>query len=630
MKKHRSFFAKAKTGIAAHKTLTTVIVLAILIGGYEIARAKATAASNVPEYTLSAARLGMLQQTVSGTGQVSASNQTDIQSQVSGTIESINVSVGQAVAKGQLIATIDPTNALNSLETAKLSLAKLTEPAKETDLSNAKNDQMKSYGDAYNAVSSAYLDLPAIMSGLNDLLYNPDGFLADQHKTYLSASAQSYRNQAGDAYDAAVAQYALTIQEFKTIDRTSATSSINQLITDTYKTMQLVSDAANKAQTAVAYIITNQPDYDAKGASSANTSVISWANQANNDTSSILSAQNSIVSATNSLNNLVAGPDSYDLQSAQTSVAQAERTYAEYFIRAPYDGIIGRIPVSVYGQAGGSTVIATIIGQQKIASISLNEVDAAKVAVGQNVNITFDAIDGLEATGTVSEVDQVGTVTQGVVSYGVKIAINTQDPRIKPGMSVNTTIITKQDDNVVLVPSSAIKTQGGRSYVQVVSPSAIASQLNFPAGAGTASTTRRFGNRAFATSTNATSTDYGAQTGPGQAFASSTRSFGSTTGNFAARASSMTLTVPASSVTPQNVFITTGDSDDTNTAIVSGLTPGQLVVTRTSTGSAASSASAPSLLQSLGGNRGAAANGGANRNFGGGGARPAGTVRIGG
>lgn len=610
MKKHRSLFAKAKAGIAAHKILTAVIVLTLVVGGYEIARAKASAASSVPEYTLSAAHMGTLQQTVSGTGQVSASNQTDIQSQVSGTIESIDVSVGQAVTKGQLIATIDPTNALTALENARLSLAKLNEPAKATDLSNAQNSLTKSYGDAFNSASSAYIDLPNIMTGLHDLLYDPTGFLADQHRT-LSTTARDYRDQAANAYDLAAEQYALSLQEFKGLSRSSATSSLDQLYSDTYKTIKMAADAANKSQTAVAFIIASQPDYDAKDAASANTSVNGWASQANSDTSSILSAQNSIVSAANSLGNLTAAPDSYDLQSAQSSLAQAQRTYEEYFIRAPYDGIIGRIPVNVYGQANGT--IATIVGAQKIASISLNEVDAAKVAVGQSVNISFDAIDGLEATGTVSEVDQIGTVSSGVVSYGVKIAISTQDPRIKPGMSVSTTIITKQDDSALLVPSSAVKTQGGRSYVQVVSMS------------GAASTTRRLVNRNFASSTASTSGAYGA-------FASSTRAFGSGTGSFGSPRAGMTLTVSASSVTPQTVYVTVGDSDDTNTAILSGLNPGQLVVTRTSTGSTASSASAPSLLQSLGGNRAGAAGAnrtgaaaGGNRTFGGGGA-----VRIGG
>ncbi|MDD5433706.1 MAG: hypothetical protein PHE77_03610, partial [Candidatus Pacebacteria bacterium] len=61
-----------------------------------------------------------------------------------------------------------------------------------------------------------------------------------------------------------------------------------------------------------------------------------------------------------------------------------------------------------------------------MAEISLNEVDVAKVKIGQRAIITFDAIDELEITGKVEDVDTIGTVSQGVVSYNVKIIFDTQ------------------------------------------------------------------------------------------------------------------------------------------------------------------------------------------------------------
>jgi len=619
--KSASFFARAQAGILAHKILIAVIAVTVIVGGYEIYKAKASEASNVPQYTLTAAHIGTLMQTVSGTGQVSASNQTDILSQVSGTIESINVSVGQAVKKGQLIATIDPTNALTTLQNAKIALAKLTEPAKTTDLSSAKDSVNKSYDDAFNSASSVYLDLPTIMAGMKDLLYGQGTFLSSTQEAFLNSTARADTDAAGMAYDKAAAQYAMTFQEFKGLSRSSPKTDLDTLYRDTYTTIKLVADATSKAQSAVAYITSNQPSYMSKDASTVASNLNTWSNQANSDASSMLGAQSAITSAQNSLTNLTAAPDTYDLQSAQDTLAQAERTYAEYFIRAPYDGIIGRIPVSVFGQAGGSTAIATIVGQQKIASISLNEVDAAKVVVGQKVNITFDAIDSLNATGTVSEVDQIGTVTSGVVSYGVKIIINTDDARIKPGMSVNTSIITKEDDNVLLVPSAAVKTQTGRSYVQTFDRSVLTSML--PNGGNqTASGTSRFAGStgSFASSTGSSGTGSSTPLGTG----STTRSFSGTAG---ARAGAASLTI-SSSVPPQNTVVTTGDSDDTNTVILSGLTPGQLVVTRTATGASATSAAAPSLLQSIGGGNRTGGTGAA-RPAGGGGAAVGG-VRIGG
>jgi macrolide-specific efflux system membrane fusion protein len=77
-------------------------------------------------------------------------------------------------------------------------------------------------------------------------------------------------------------------------------------------------------------------------------------------------------------------------------------------------------------------------------------------------------IQGLTIAGTVSEVDQLGTVSQGVVSYSIKIAFDTQDDRIKPDMSVSASIVTNVDQDVLVVPNSAIKTIGGNSIVQTL------------------------------------------------------------------------------------------------------------------------------------------------------------------
>ena len=90
----------------------------------------------------------------------------------------------------------------------------------------------------------------------------------------------------------------------------------------------------------------------------------------------------------------------------------------------------------------------------------------ASVTVGQNVELTFDAINGLKLSGKVISIDSVGTVSSGVVNYGVKIIFNEDDERVKPGMSVNATITTNEKKNILTVSSNAIKTRNGKSYVE--------------------------------------------------------------------------------------------------------------------------------------------------------------------
>ena len=89
--------------------------------------------------------------------------------------------------------------------------------------------------------------------------------------------------------------------------------------------------------------------------------------------------------------------------------------------------------------------------------------------MGNKATLTFDAIDGLNITGQVAEIDAIGAVTQGVVTYNVKIVFDTQDERVKSGMSANATIITDVKTDVLMVSNAAVKTDNNSgSYVQTL------------------------------------------------------------------------------------------------------------------------------------------------------------------
>ncbi|MEI6553692.1 MAG: HlyD family efflux transporter periplasmic adaptor subunit, partial [bacterium] len=189
--------------------------------------------------------------------------------------------------------------------------------------------------------------------------------------------------------------------------------------------------------------------------------------------------------------------------------------------------------------------IGTIITKNNIADITVNEVDAAKITPGQKASLTFDAVDGLEISGVVQSIDLVGTVTQGVVNYNVKITFDVQDDRVKSGMSVSASIITNNKQDVIVVPNSAIKTKNGVQYVDMFSQNVA------------------------------------------------------------------TSTVPETvNETPTQQTVVVGLSNDTETEITSGLSVGDRIVTKTTTGVAATTktSTAPSLFGS-GGNKGGSSGG---------------------
>lgn len=120
--------------------------------------------------------------------------------------------------------------------------------------------------------------------------------------------------------------------------------------------------------------------------------------------------------------------------------------------------------------SGSSRQVPIIIGDLGTlkTQVQVNEVDIANATIGQKVTMKLDALDNFETAGKVEKMDSLGTISSGVVTYNVTIDFDLLDPRIKPEMSVSASIITGMKQDVLLVPSSAVKNQNGNTYVQVL------------------------------------------------------------------------------------------------------------------------------------------------------------------
>jgi RND family efflux transporter MFP subunit len=226
--------------------------------------------------------------------------------------------------------------------------------------------------------------------------------------------------------------------------------------------------------------------------------------------------------------------------SAQAGVESAQIDYENTIVKAPFSGQIAVLDVQKGDQASPSAAVATIVGNQKIAEVTLNEVDVPNVQLGQRATLTFSAVDGLEIAGKVLEVENVGTANQGVVNYTVKIGFDTQDQRIKAGMSVTAAIVTSIKNDVLAVPNSAIKSMGQQHYVEVLDPAAIQASPSNPS-------------------------------------------------------------MSVSEKEPERRMVEIGVSNDSQTEITSGLNPGELVVTQTVNSSQKTTASSNSGIRIPGG-----------------------------
>ncbi len=466
-----TFFYRAKTWVRAHLILSSILVLVIAAIAYYSIRS-ATSTSGQPRYVLTTATRGNLISSISGTGQVSGSSQLDVKSKVSGDVVAIGATTGQTVGAGQLLAQIDARDAEIALETARIAYQKLVKPADAKDLVAARDSVNKSYNDAWNAITGTFLDLPVVNSGLKDLLYGTSGYLNNNGGGVFSSNvtARDYRDRAARNFDRAEKFYNSSLIKYSTLSRTSTAENIESFLSDTAQLAQYYAESLKDARSAIVFLATNEPTYQPAAATTAGNNVNTWSTTINENSSSIISAINSLTNSKNALSDLVEGADSLDIASQQLALRQKEQAYNDYFIRAPFAGIVGKMNVKVADSVSGSTVVATVVSAKKIADISLNEVDVSKISVGNKATLTFDAIEGLTISGEVSEVDQVGTVDQGVVTYNVKIVFDTDDVRIKPGMSVTAAIITEVKSNVLTVPNGAVKSSGESRYVLVFDP----------------------------------------------------------------------------------------------------------------------------------------------------------------
>jgi multidrug resistance efflux pump len=168
------------------------------------------------------------------------------------------------------------------------------------------------------------------------------------------------------------------------------------------------------------------------------------------------------------------------LQSAVDHLTDARETLNDYSVRAPFGGVIVGLEGKLAAQVTPSTKLATIITQEKMVSLPLNEVDIAKIKVGQKATITFDALPDLTIAGSVIEVDALGTTSQGVVTYNVKVAFDTDDEQIKPGMSSSVSIATDVRTNVLLIPNAAIRNGSVQILPNEKEPSAEAQSDGIP------------------------------------------------------------------------------------------------------------------------------------------------------
>ncbi len=475
------------SNIKQHKTLMALLAVVILGGGY-YAYSKFFSGTIATQYVLGAVTKGTIVSSVSGSGQVSALNQVDVKAKTSGDIVYVGVKAGQYVAAGTLIAQVDTRAAQKAVRDAETSLesAQLSYDQTVGSINGIRGIKEKNlealneaYDNGFNVVTNAFADLPGIMTGLNSILTGYDYDRSQWNLNYYADAIRlSYqdisivRDDTYTKYQKARQAYDQNFIDYKSASRFSDETQIEAIINQTYETSRLVSEAVKSASNLIQVYKDKMTEAGRQPKTLADTHLSSlngYVSKVNSYIQSLYSAKNSIQSSKETL----AGTDfdirteEIQLNKAKDALLDAQEELAGCYVRAPFSGVIAKVNVKV-GDSSSDSAVVTLITKQKIAEVSLNEVDIAKVKVGQKATLTFDAVSDLTITGEVSQVDTIGTASQGVINYGVQIAFDSQDDRVKLGMSVSAAVITDVKQDVLYVSNSAVKQSDNVFYVEVL------------------------------------------------------------------------------------------------------------------------------------------------------------------
>ena len=159
------------------------------------------------------------------------------------------------------------------------------------------------------------------------------------------------------------------------------------------------------------------------------------------------------------LNNYNAAKAQVDNFHSQIIAAQKNLSYTDIY--SPIDGTVLSRNVNV-GQTVAASfntptlfVIAKDLTKMQVQA-AVDEADIGNVKVGQNASFTVDAFPDDIFKGTVRDIRLEPSVSANVVTYSTIINAPNDEMKLKPGMTASVTIITKEDDNVLLIPAKAI------------------------------------------------------------------------------------------------------------------------------------------------------------------------------
>jgi|GEM_PF-791240 len=507
------------------KLIAALVVVALLAGGgwwgYKYYRTKSASTATQVRYMEGQVQKGNLRSTISGTGPVASVNGVSVKASQTGTVAQILAQDGQQVKAGQVIMILDNPTLRSSLQQAILDLNNA-----RTSLDNLLGPQETSVRGQQLKVQSARLTLQQRERDMQNLTVRaPQGGVVSAVSVTEGSDVTSNSLLLSIYDDSAptftvglsqqVAARVLVGDKVKvdltgmgsfegTVQQSGSGATPTSGNRDATVPIAIALPAMPGIRAGMVGMATfNIPDltYVVQGSGSIKSTLVEVRSkvaatisqltvkegvrvkagdllvQFTSDTLALQlqQAENDLNTQEQALISLVdpMKDKSDTVLSLQQKIDQAQITLStrqsdvdDLMVKAPVDGQISQLTPRVGDKITNNQALFRVAdyGAMQV-TISVDELDVAKVKVGQQATVTLDALPGKTYQGKISKINPEGVFRNDIATFEVTMTIDKPEG-LMAGMNSTVNVVVENKQGVLVVPAQAVKTQQGKSVVQ--------------------------------------------------------------------------------------------------------------------------------------------------------------------
>lgn len=456
------------------KWLLLALVLAAGIGFLALRHLGGQQAAAAVSYQEAAVEARDITRSLTASGTLEPADSYTVSTLVDGEILSDTFEEGDLVEKGQLLYTLDSSDASSALTQSRNSYTQAQNNYDQAvkhkyptaDMSGTVSKVYVRNGDTVNA-GTALLKIVGDNSIYIDFMFS----YADSGDFYVGQSATIFINGFAGTLQGTVQQ----VSQSSTASGNAAGSG-RELTTVRVKAAN--PGLVTEDYTASAVI----GSYSSYGSASVKVSESSTVTA---ETSGKVSGLNLLAGDTVSKGDRVCTitGDSVDnaienarisVSNAGSSLENAQDRLSDYEVTAPISGTVVTKSAKAGDkiEGGSSGTLCTIYDLTYLEmTMNIDELDISDVAVGQTVEVTADAVEGKTYTGVVTRVSVAGVTSGGITAYPVTVRIDETDGLL-PGMNVDAEIVIEESRDTLAIPCGALN-RGDTVLITAGSPGAV-------------------------------------------------------------------------------------------------------------------------------------------------------------